>query len=405
MIKNLTSVGAAPSPPKTKKAGQKHYRVSEADLPELSFAGQLIRSADQLEPLLEPWRRLLDVSIRPNSFFDPDFLIPAIRHLGDANVSVLVIDAAQRVDPLGPRVICGLLPVIKKKFYGIPINCLEIWKHDQCFDSTPLIRYDCATEVLEFIFEFLAEEMNTNLISMNTVAGEGAIANLLTDNFYRNSRTVFHRDEFTRSCFRPMCDGETYIKTKVSKNTRKGTRRLSRKLAFQGELVTEVSTDCSNQWIEEFLNLESAGWKGQTGTSIASDQATRQFFCEMTSRMLNSNRLIISRTSFDDRPISMFVDLIHQGRGAHFKTTFDESFGEYSPGLIAELANIHRLHQSNIEFVDSCADPDHSMINRVWPDRVRFQSLVIAIRGPISRLAVSTFPLMQFLSCIFKWKK
>ncbi len=371
-------------------------------MPEHSFAGRLIQSADQLETLVEPWRRLIDTSVRPNPFFDPDFLIPAIRHLSDGNTSVLVIDAPQRTFPQGPRVICGLFPVVKKRFYGCPISCLEIWKHDQCFDCTPLIRHDCAAEVLEFSFAFLAGQRKTNLLSMNTVAGEGPFANLLSDNFYRNTRTVFHRDEFTRSCFRPMTDAETFIHSKVSKNTRKGTQRLSRKLSAQGDLVTQVSTAYNEPWIEELLRLESAGWKGQSGTSLASNQPTNRFFCEMAQRMWNHERLIISRTSFNDRPISMFCDLIHQGQGAHFKTTFDESFREYSPGLIAEFANIERLHEANIEFVDSCADPDHSMMNRVWPDRVRYQSLVVAIGGPVSRLAAAMFPLMQVAGRLLK---
>ncbi len=405
MIKKLTSVEASRRPPEGEKKGQKHYRVSEADLPKPPFAGRLIQCADQLETLHQSWSRLVETSVRPNPFFDPDFLIPALRHLSDGSVSILVIDAPQRANPQGPRVICGLFPVIKKKFYGYPISCLEIWKHDQCFDCTPLIRHDCAAEVVEFLLAFLSEKLNTNLLSMNTVAGDGTFANLLSDSFYRSRRTVFHRDEFTRSCFRPMEDGETFINTKVSKNTRKGTQRLSRKLAMQGNLVTDVSTIYRDQWIEQFLKLESAGWKGQMGTAIASDPATNRFFREMAKRMWSNDKLIISRTSFNDCPISMFCDLIHQGQGAHFKTAFDESLSEYSPGLIAELANIQRLHESNVDLVDSCADPDHSMINRVWPDRVRFQSLVIAIGGPASGLAASLFPLMQFGSRLFQKKR
>jgi CelD/BcsL family acetyltransferase involved in cellulose biosynthesis len=268
-----------------------------------------------------------------------------------------------------------------------------------------LIRHDCAAEALEFSFAFLAGQQHTSLLSMNTVAGEGPFANLLSDNFYGNSRTVFHRDEFTRACFRPMVDAETFIHSKVSKNTRKGTQRLRRKLAAQGELVTNVSTVYNEQWIEELLTLESAGWKGQAGTSLASDQATNRFFREMAKRMWDHHKLIISRTSFNDSPISMFCDLLHQGQGAHFKTAFDESHSEYSPGLIAELAHIDHLHESKMEFVDSCADPGHATMNRVWPDRVRYQSLVIAIGGRVSRLAASTFPFMQFASRLFNRKK
>ncbi len=407
MIKKLSRVETSPattSPttPVTKKIAQKHYRVSEIDIPENSYRARLIQHPDELEAIFEPWSRLMEVSVRPNSFFDPDFLIPAMRHLSDGNVSVFVVDAPQRMNSEGERVICSLFPVTKKHFYGFPMSCLEIWKHDQCFDCTPLIRYDCADEVVEFIFADLGRRLNTSLFSMNTVVGEGIFANLLSDNFYRNSRTVFHRDEFTRSCFRPMEDAETFINSKVSKSTRKGTQRLSRKLSTRGELATEFSTHHNPAWIEEFLALESAGWKGQTGTAIASDQSTSGFFREMTRRMLDKQKMVISRTSLNDHPISMHCDLKHREQAAHFKIAFDESLSEFSPGLIGELANIRHLHESAVEFVDSCADPDHSMINRVWPDRVRFQSLVVALRGPTSRLATSLFPLIQSAGTLFK---
>jgi hypothetical protein len=41
------------------------------------------------------------------------------------------------------------------------------------------------------------------------------------------------------------------------------------------------------------------------------------------------------------------------------------------------------------------------MINRVWPDRLRYQNLVIACGGPISKLAVAAMPLLQQVNRFF----
>ncbi len=389
----------------TARIGQKHFRVSETDLPTNSFSGRLVRTAEELEQLVQPWNRLLETSVRTNPFFDPDFLIPAVAHLGGENLSVLVVEAPQRVNANAPPVICALFPVVKKRIYGLPFKCLEIWIHDLCLDCTPLIRRDCAAEVLEFIFNFIGEDLGASLFSMNTIIGEGPLANLLSDSFYRNPRAVFHRDEFTRSCFKPMEDADTFINTNVAKNTRKGSQRLRRKLASQGSVQTTFLQHFDRSWVDEFLTLEAAGWKGVNGTALTSKPSTRHFFQAMSERMLENRKMVIARTTLDNRPIAMFCDLHWATQGVHFKTTFDETLKEYSPGLFAELDNIHRLHESGLRFVDSCADPDHSMINRVWPDRVRFQSLVVALRGPVSQAAVSAMPLIQQTWKFFKPKR
>lgn len=387
--------------PATTRKGQKHFRVSEPDLPANTFSGRLIRTVEELESLVPSWNRLLETAVRVNPYFDPDFLIPAVLHLGGDNLSVLVVEARQRVNANAPPVMCALLPIIEDRIYGLPFKCLQIWLHDLCLDRTPLIRCDCAAEVLEFMFNFIGAELGASLFSMNTIVGEGPLANLITDNVYQNDRSVFHRDEFTRSCFKPMENAEAFINTKVAKNTRKGSQRLRRKLASQGNLQTGFLQHFDRLWVDQFLSLESAGWKGANGTALASNSSTRQFFHEMARRMLENNRMVIARTTLDNRPIAMFCDLQSATHAAHFKTTFDETLKEFSPGLFAELDNIHRLHESNIQFVDSCADPDHSMINRVWPDRVRFQSLVVAVRGPVSQTVVSAMPLMQQLWKLF----
>ena len=68
---------------------------------------------------------------------------------------------------------------------------------------------------------------------------------------------------------------------------------------------------------------------------------------------------------------------------------------------MVEFDEVSRMFADEIEFSDSCADPNHSMINRVWSDRVRFQSLVIASNKVLPRLAVSLMPVIQQAKFLF----
>jgi len=390
------------------KTPQKHYKVAEADLPKIEFRGRLCSSIEELEALVGPWERLIETAVRKNPFFDPDFLIPAFKHLNDDNsAQLLVIEAPQRVNEQLPRVLCGLIPIKKKRFYGMPIRSYESWKHDQCFDTTPLIRADVATETMSFMFDFIATELKSSLFSFENVAGEGEFARLLTHEFYQNERTVFHRDAYNRACFIPEADAETYIKSEVAKNTRKGTLRLERKLSGLGEMKTWVMQNDSDasKWAEEFLRLEGAGWKGKAGTAMSSTPSETQFFREMIRRTHRAGKLSMVKIEFIGQPISMICD-VHQASSAiHFKTAFDETYSQYTPGLIAELKNIERLHGTNTEMMDSCAAPNHPMINRVWSGRTRFQSVVVATGKKTSRYATAIMPIMQLLKNIRQEKK
>lgn len=386
-----------------RKTQQEHFRVAEADIPSHDFRADFIQDVNELERLKAGWERLTETSLRSNPFFDADFLIPALKHFGNNKVSVLVVTARPRSNPNGQDVLCALLPLHKRRFYGLPLTCAEVWQHDQCFDCTPLIRKDCASEVLDFIFEVIHRQYQASLFSLNTVSCEGDFASLLTDNLADQDRTVFHRDHFTRACFVPMQDAETYINTKVAKNTRKGTQRLRRKLADSAaEPSTAYSQPDDAHWIEDYLSLEAAGWKGKAGSAFACDPAAKCFFVEMATRMMQSGKMRIAKTMFQNKPIAIACDLVQGQRAAHFKTTFDESLHTYSPGLMLELDNIAEWHNRQIRFVDSCADPQHSMINRVWPDRTHYQSLVVALGGFLPGLAVATMPLFQHLSKLIK---
>jgi len=70
------------------------------------------------------------------------------------------------------------------------------------------------------------------------------------------------------------------------------------------------------------------------------------------------------------------------GEGAFcFKIGFDATLGRYSPGVQLELENLRGFHDYGLAWMDSCADPDNAMINRLWPDRRRISTLLVPCGG------------------------
>ena len=378
---------------------QRHVRVAATDLPALEFRPRLVTTVAELEQLAPAWERLVETAMCPNPFFDPDFLIPAFEHLGDGAVEVVVVEAPKRQQRSAEPVLVGLFPVVRRRLYKLPVSCFEVWKHEFCFNTTPLLRDDCAYEALEAAMRFMGEECGVALWSLVDAMGEGPFQNLVTEICHDQDRSVFLRRAVLRAEFRAAGDADTYLRSKTSSKTRKNTQRLARRLSEAGPIRVEVATpdDAPDEWSDDFLELESLGWRSAEGTAMRSKPATERFFRDLTERSLPKSKMTFLRLRQGDATIASMCDMVQRDDVAHFRTAYDERLASYSPGLQLELANVERMHEAGVQRADSCADPGHSMINRVWGDRVRMQSSVIAVGGELARAVVAALPLLQAL--------
>jgi hypothetical protein len=92
----------------------------------------------------------------------------------------------------------------------------------------------------------------------------------------------------------------------------------------------------------------------------------------------------------DGKAIAMLATFLAPPGAYSFKTTFDEAYARFSPGLLLQLENLDLLTRPGIEWADSCAVEGHSMIERIWREKRRLVSRNIAIGGPLRRAAFRT---------------
>ena len=87
--------------------------------------------------------------------------------------------------------------------------------------------------------------------------------------------------------------------------------------------------------------------------------------------------------------------LTHNG-GFAFKIAYHPEWAKFSPGAVLEKINVSKLHETTqVQWMDSCAIPDHPMINTLWPERRVLQSVAIATGRRGSRAAIAAMPLMK----------
>ncbi|OQW37434.1 MAG: hypothetical protein A4E19_13600 [Nitrospira sp. SG-bin1] len=203
-----------------------------------------------------------------------------------------------------------------------------------------------------------------------------------------------------RALFIQNCNSETYLQNSLSGKHRKELRRQEKRLAELGalEYVSLHPDEPATPWIDKFLKLEGLGWKGEEGSAFASNDLDEAYFRTITQEAHRKKQLMILALNLNGKPIAMKCNFI-AGKGSYaFKIAFDEAFKAYSPGVHLEMENVRLLHRlPDIQWMDSCATPNHFMINRLWTARRTIKNIRIGCSGAMGNLFLASIPLFRWL--------
>jgi CelD/BcsL family acetyltransferase involved in cellulose biosynthesis len=354
-----------------------------------------------LDRYVAQWDELAAAAIEPNPFYESWMLLPALRAYGAGkDVRVILILAPNPARPQAEPVLCGLFPIERQRYKGMPVSVLTLWKHLFCFLCTPLVRRDRARECMKTFFDWLAtEEAGAPLVEFLRVAGEGPFHQLLVDELHDRELLAFSSELYTRATLVPASDGEAYLQAAISGPHRKELRRKQTRLAETGDLTfEELQPDGAlDTFIEEFMQLEMAGWKGKLGGALDSNPENHMFFTTVAREAFYRGRLMMLAARVDGKPVAMKCNFLAGEGSFAFKIAYDEAFSYYSPGLLLELDNIRRIHaRPEIKWMDSCAIPAHAMINRLWLDRRTIQTLLVPTRRGLGEFVVSVMPMVRW---------
>ncbi len=373
--------------------------TAEPDLPSSSLQVSLVHDLARLRARTTQWQRLATTAIEPNSFYEPWFLLPALEHLADTSVAVAIVEAPLRVCPDERRILCGLFPLQRRRrLRGWPVSNLEMWQHDHCYLTTPLVRRDVARETIAAFLDWQLRD-RSRLWHLPQLSSAGPVDNLLTDLLACRNQLRVVRDRHARAVVLRRETAESVMHVGMTRKRRHEIRRLNRKLNGLGSVTIEHWESGVNlaEWIEDFLRLESAGWKGRQQTALGQSRINRHFFESMMGQAAAAGRLQMLRMQLDHQTIALKVNL-RAGDGAFcFKIAYDERLARYSPGVLLEIANLDRLHQadSEIRWMDSCASARHPMIDSLWPDRRHIESVIVPGGRRGSKLAAAMLPVLR----------
>lgn len=355
-----------------------HYRV------------ELLEAQALRGPLMDEVVCLAGEALEPNVFYEPWQLLPALELLASTPPLLVTIRDPQRR-------LCGFFPAhLEKKFLGLPARVLKAWRHEYCFLGTPLLAARDAQATLTALLDWIgSRDAPAHIMEWSNVAVDGEcwslLAPMLQDkptigvDILRHERAMLIPAEQTRA--------------NASVKRAKQLRRFERQLANLGEMrfrAWQPGHDIG-PWLYDFLRLEESGWKGEAGTALASQAASREYFSHVVLEGARLGRLHMLALELDGKPIAMQCDFL-AGQGAFaFKIAYQESYAQYSPGVLLEQFNVQHVASdaSAIDWMDSCTKAGHAHMERLWSGRRALASRFIVGHGVLATRMVRAIPLLR----------
>jgi CelD/BcsL family acetyltransferase involved in cellulose biosynthesis len=318
------------------------------------------------------WTELGRSTATPNPFYEPEFVLPALEHFGHTELELLVA-----MDGAGVWV--GLMPVVRRRRWGRFVGAaLTGWDHPHCFLESPLFLRGSEESAAEAMLNEARRAVG--LIAFDLLPAEGPVASALASagDALGVKQIVWKR--FKRAALQRRPEDE-YVRSTLCGKPFRELRRKGRKLESELGDIAFVERAGDPQAVDDFLELEAAGWKGEEGTAMAGGPGAH-FFRAICSSFAEAGRLQMLGMQAGDRTVAMQSALI-AGEGLFcFKIAYDESLGRFSPGtqLMAETASeFHR--RSDLQWVDSCSNPNSEPIERLWPDRRELSTILVPGAG------------------------
>lgn len=324
------------------------------------------------------WTDLVDRALEANVYLDPDFALPASQHLeAGRRVSFLFAWAHPDRAPGDLVAVCAVTER-RRPFRGLA----PLWLHDLSTVGVPLLDRDRAAPALRALLDWADRDLpGCHGLLVRSMPAEGPTARVLAAVAAEGGRAVAVLAAWERAVLRPG-SGRAGLAALSAKGA-KELRRQRRRLAEMGSLAYAVAHegDALRDGVERFLALEAAGWKGRAGTAFLA-RPERTAFARAMTRLLARRALCrVDTLTLDGVPVAMALLLRAGGTASLWKIAYREDLARLSPGvqLVLHITETQEADRA-LALTDSCAIPDHPMIDRLWRDRMRVADVAVALR-------------------------
>jgi len=285
----------------------------------------------------------------------------------------------------------------------LPLAVLAAPAMPHAYLGTPVIDSACPEAVLGAMLDYISGDANLpKIVAVTSMSAANATMEALNRVLAARRGALRIFAQIQRPVLSSELDGKTYLERALSSSSRKKLRQHRRRLAEKGALASSIFTDAEDvrRAFEDFLALEASGWKGRSRTALLSKSADTTFTRGMIGTLAARGEAFIHALTLDGRPVSMQIVLQAGSTAFTWKTAYDESLGDFSPGmLLLEDYTAAFLANGAIARVDSCSLDDtgymaawteRASIAQLWfdagPGRSRFFALLSELHASFLKL-------------------
>jgi len=337
------------------------------------------RSLSELGSIADEWRELAACALEPNIFYEPAFALEAAAVFGRDAGAVLVWSGTS------PRKLLGFFPArIEPRRYGVKLPVLAGWTHSYAPLGTPLVEREAAEPVIAAWLAHLADNPELpGLLLLPYLPADGAFAAALGAILRRAQMPAADFNRRRRAQLVPGNDRLLYVEHTLGQHRHKELRRSVRRLGDVGAILFTTATEQSAvaATIQDFFKLESRGWKGEAGTAVVLHDDIQRFITAAVAGLAAEGKVTINRILIDGRAIAATITLRSADTAWFWKIVHDEDYAHHSPGVVLTFAVTEDLVEDRtIVRTDSCATPNHPMIDHIWRERLTLCDRLIAVR-------------------------
>ncbi|WP_439529466.1 GNAT family N-acetyltransferase [Pannonibacter sp.] len=336
----------------------------------------------RLCPLAEntAWNQLYAEALEPNPFFGPGFLLPYAAHLKRGQLHLAVVKEAATGRWL-------MAAPVGRRQAGFLVPTATLWASEYGPLGTPLVHPQCPADAIPGFLEAassVAALPGASSLDIPFLPLEGPVARLLRQG--ASGWTITQGPAEDRAAHAAGAEGAQQLAEVMTGKRRKEYDRLARRLQELGDVREESYRGAAAlSAFEDFLTLEAAGWKGRSGTALASNGQTDAFARSFVAALATADALQVEALRLDGRAIALLVMAEHGGRAYAWKIAYAEELARFSPGQRITLQALRNGVNDPCRSGggDSLAIPDHPMINPLWRGRMTYATFRFT-RGPLA---------------------
>lgn len=347
--------------------------------------------AARFAALSEAWMSLAARAAVANAFMDPAVALAMAEAWPDP---VRVLLAWARPEQGAPAQLVGAWLLIERRTRLCwPYRALVSPVCSVAYLGTPVMDPEHARAAFAAMFATIRETPTLpKLVDVGDLSDDHVLMGALKSALSEGAGSWTQVGRRRRAKLETQLDAKAYWARSMSDHHRHDLARLRRRLAEKGRLDFRVVYDPAAvaAGVEEFLTLEASGWKAARHSALASDPAMALFTRVMARGLAARGLIAIHFLSLDDKPISISI-VLHSGSGAFtWRTSYDEHYRRFSPGILAlEGTTTHLLSNPSVRSTDSCNHLDIGFQAQRWAERHEIVDLVIDLGSKRSwRLAL-----------------